>query len=147
MKSGLSLKLLVLLLIAPISIQATDNPPPAKIIFDTDIGNDVDDVLALGMLHALQSRGACELLAVTITRCDEFAGPFVNAVNTFYGRPQLPIGCIRGTPDRDPSKFLVLVEAKDGATFRYPHELRHSSDAPDALKLLRRLLPPNRMIA
>ena len=29
---------------------------PQKIIFDTDIGNDVDDVPALGMIHALQDR-------------------------------------------------------------------------------------------
>lgn len=120
--------------------RSAENPPPAKIIFDTDIGNDVDDLLALGMLHALQTRGACELLGVTITRCDEQAGPFVNAVNTFYGQASLPVGCIRGTPDKDPSKFLPLVERKDGDKFRYPHELKRSSDAPDSLKLLRRLL-------
>ena len=28
-----------------------------KVIFDTDVGNDVDDVLALAMLHALQMLG------------------------------------------------------------------------------------------
>ena len=43
------------------------------LIFDTDIGNDVDDVLALGMIHALESRGECELLAVTITKDHELA--------------------------------------------------------------------------
>ena len=26
---------------------------PVDVIFDTDMGNDVDDVLALGLLHAL----------------------------------------------------------------------------------------------
>src|SRR5579859_5493797 len=41
-----------------------NKPPQVKVIFDTDIGNDVDDVLALSMLHALQSRADCELLAV-----------------------------------------------------------------------------------
>lgn len=114
--------------------------PPARIIFDTDIGNDVDDVLALGLLHALQSRGACELLGVTVTRCDELTGPFVNAVNTFYGRPGLPVGCIRGKLESDSSRFLPLVEARDGNALRYPHELLKSSDAPGALPLLRRLL-------
>jgi hypothetical protein len=38
---------------------------PVKLIFDTDMGNDVDDVMALCMIHSLQKRGACELLAVT----------------------------------------------------------------------------------
>ncbi len=41
---------------------------PVPFIFDTDIGNDVDDVLALGMIHSLQSRGELELLAVTLTK-------------------------------------------------------------------------------
>lgn len=122
-------------------IRAADNSSPLpKIIFDTDMGNDVDDALALGLLHSLQTRGACEILGVTTTRCDELAGPFVNAVNTFYGQPDLLVGCIRGTPEREASKYLPLVEIKDGATFRYPHKLKRSSDAPDALKLLRRLL-------
>ena len=29
---------------------------PARIIFDTDVGNDVDDVLALSVLHALDRK-------------------------------------------------------------------------------------------
>ena len=115
-------------------------PPPVKIIFDTDIGNDVDDALALGLLHALADRGACELLGVTITRSDELAGPFVDAVNTFYGRPNLPIGFIRAKPEPQPSKFLPLAEVRDGDRLRYPHDLKCSSDAPDALRLLRQLL-------
>lgn len=136
-----SLALLTILsLAAATPVAATNVPAPVRIIFDTDIGNDVDDALALGVLHSLQTRGACELLGVTITRCDELAGPFVDAVNRFYGRPQLPVGCIRGTPESDTSKFLPLVEVRDGEAFRYPHELKRSSDAPDALKLLRRLL-------
>ena len=52
---------------------------PVKLIFDTDIGNDVDDVLALGLIHALQSRGQCELLAVTITKDQPLAAEFVDA--------------------------------------------------------------------
>src|SRR3954465_14954526 len=79
---------------------------PVKVIFDTDIGNDVDDVLALSMLHALQSRGQCELLGITITKPDELAGPFVNAMNTFYGRPEVPIGFTSSHLKNEPSKFL-----------------------------------------
>jgi inosine-uridine nucleoside N-ribohydrolase len=139
--------LLRLVLVAALSIglsaRAADYPgvsPPVKIIFDTDIGNDVDDALALGLLHALADRGACELLGVTITRSDELAGPFVDAVNTFYGRPDLPIGFIHAKPEPEPSKFLPLAEAKDGDRLRYPHDLKRSSDAPEALRLLRQLL-------
>jgi len=113
---------------------------PVKIIFDTDIGNDVDDVLALALLHALQSRGQCELLAVTITKPDEQAGPFVDALNTFYGRPRIPIGFTAQRAGNQPSKFLPLAEVKDGRHGRYPHRLRRSSDAPAATQLLRQIL-------
>ena len=64
--------------------------PPVKVIFDTDIGNDVDDVMALAELHALETRGDCKLLGVTITKPDDLAGPFVDMLNTFYGRPHIP---------------------------------------------------------
>ena len=36
--------------------------------FDTDLGNDVDDAMALAVIHALESRGECELLCVTLTK-------------------------------------------------------------------------------
>jgi hypothetical protein len=124
--------------------QAATGPPSqaarTKVIFDTDIGNDVDDVLALSMLHALQSRDDCELLGVTITKPDELAAPFVDAMDTFYGRPGVPIGFTHAGLKNDPSKFLPLAEKKDDGKLRYPHHLRRSSDAPAATDLLRRLL-------
>src|ERR1039457_3975362 len=113
---------------------------PVRIIFDTDIGNDVDDVLALSVLHAFQSRDECELLAVTITKPDELAGPFVDAVNTFYGRPGIPIGFTHAGLKNEPSKFLPLAETKDDRKPRYPHRLKRSSDAPAATALLRKVL-------
>ena len=113
---------------------------PVKVIFDTDVGNDVDDVLALSVLHSLQSRGECELLAVTITKPDELAGPFVDALNTFYGRPKIPIGFTHSGLTNEPSKFLPLAEARDGKKLRYPHRLKRSLDAPEATALLRKIL-------
>jgi purine nucleosidase len=125
-------------------VQAAPDVPAqteqVKVIFDTDIGNDVDDVLALSMLHALQSRGDCVLLAVTITKPDELAAPFVDAINTFYARPGLPIGFTRAGLKNDVSKFLALAEAKDDGKPRYPHRLKRSSDAPPATELLRKVL-------
>ena len=41
---------------------------PVRVIFDTDMGNDIDDAVALAMLHSFVSRGEAELLAVTVTK-------------------------------------------------------------------------------
>ncbi len=112
---------------------------PAKIIFDTDIGNDVDDVMALAMLHALQRQGQCELLAVTITKKDRLAAPFTAAVNAFYGREDLPIGVGANAVDTGGSKFLKLAEATDDGKPRFPQKLTGQT-LPEAVQLIRNTL-------
>ena len=117
-----------------------DTAGPVLVIFDTDIGNDVDDVLALGILHALESRGKCRLLAVTVTKDHPQAASFVDAVNTFYGRGEIPIGVVRDGPTPADSKFTVLADQLDEGEARYPHDLEGGEKAPEATGLLRRIL-------
>jgi purine nucleosidase len=121
-------------------LQAAEPNRPVPLIFDTDIGNDVDDVLALGIIHALQSRGECELLAVTITKDHEHAASFTDAVNTFYGRGDIPIGVCRSGITTAPGKFNGLGVTKDGDTLRYPHDLHSGAKAPNAVDVLRKAL-------
>ena len=112
---------------------------PVHVVFDTDISGDVDDVLALAMLHTLADRGECVLEAVTISKINLLTAPFVDAVNTFYGRPNIPVGVTRDAQKRE-SKYLHLVKTKDDGVFRYPHALLSSDDAPDAVSVLRKVL-------
>ncbi len=113
---------------------------PVRLIYDTDMGNDVDDALALGVIHALQTRGECKLLAVTVTKDHALSAPFVDAVNTFYGRPDIPVGVVRDGPTTHKGRFLGLAKEKDGGELRYPHDLRSGKDAPEATTVLRRVL-------
>jgi inosine-uridine nucleoside N-ribohydrolase len=62
------------------------------VIFDTDMGNDIDDALALAMLHALSDRGECDLIGVTLTNAHPAAVPYIRMLNRFYGRGDLPVG-------------------------------------------------------
>ena len=110
---------------------------PVSVILDTDIGNDVDDVLALGMLHALQSRGACRLLAVTVTKDHPAAAALTDAVNTFYGRGDIPVGVVSGGVTPEVGKFLPMVDQRDDGKRRYPFDLKKP---PSAVSLLRRVL-------
>lgn len=109
---------------------------PPQIIFDTDITGDVDDVLALAMCHTLADRGACQLLGVTISKHNPLTVSFVDAQNTFYGRPDLPIGVTRDpAAQKRESRYLKLAESSG-----YPHDLRSNEDAREAVDLLRELL-------
>lgn len=133
----LSLLLTVLCFFSAESAAFSQEPVP--LIFDTDISGDVDDVLALAMCHTLEDRGECKLLAVTISKINPLTAPFTDAVNTFYGRPDIPIGVTRDAQRRE-SAYLKLVLQKDGDAFRYPHDLLSSEDAPDAVAVLRKTL-------
>lgn len=114
---------------------------PVRLIYDTDMGNDVDDMVALSMIHSLQRRGACDLLAVTVTKDHPQAAAFVDAVNTFYGYGDTPIGVVRGGAAKEPGKFNKLADEKNAdGSLRYPHDLMSGADAPEAVVLLRRLL-------
>ncbi|HEY1049405.1 MAG TPA: nucleoside hydrolase [Prosthecobacter sp.] len=123
---------------------------PVKLIFDTDMGNDVDDVMALDMIHNLQKRGACELLAVTITKDHPQAAAFVDAINTFHGYPDVPIGVVRNGATPEPGKFNKLADEKNpDGSFRFPHDVLSGADAPEAVGLLRKILAaqPDKSVA
>jgi purine nucleosidase len=119
-----------------LAVAPADEPSRIPLIFDTDIGNDCDDVLALGMIHALQNRQECELLAVTVTKDHDLAAPFVDTVNTFYGRGDIPIGVCRSGVTPEQGKFNVLANDRS----KYPHDLLSGKVAPDAVDLLRQVL-------
>jgi hypothetical protein len=110
------------------------------LIFDTDICGDCDDVLALAMIHAFQSRGACRLVAVTVSADHALAAPFVDAVNTFYGRGDIPVGVVGPGGVVEQSRYLALAEQRDHGQFRYPHRLTSGKDAPAATSVLRAAL-------
>ncbi len=112
---------------------------PVKLIFDTDIGGDIDDAFALGLIHSLCNRGSVELLGVTITNPDENAGRFVAACNAINGRPDIPVGASReGDFDSDfyPSATLAQKNEDGSTEFPVPEGYRPE----DPVKLLRKLL-------
>ena len=113
---------------------------PVKLIFDTDIGNDIDDALALATIHALQSRGEAELLAVTITKDHPESAPYVDAINTFYGRGNIPIGIVVDGATPDKSRFTGVTLEKVEGKFVYPHDLNVGDSVPDAVAVLRQTL-------
>ncbi|TLD70414.1 nucleoside hydrolase [Phragmitibacter flavus] len=133
----MKIPLLAFALLLPFLAAATlVHAQPVSIIFDTDMGNDVDDALALGMIHTLEKRGACKLLAVTITKDNPKAAAFTDVINTFYGKPNLPIGIVRDGMTKEDGKFNILADQPD----KYPHDLKSTGPIPDALTVLRQTL-------
>ncbi len=138
--------LLMVLLIGSVAsregqAQGRGTDGPVRIIYDTDMGNDIDDALALGVIHALQSREECTLLAVTVSKDNFYAAAFSDLVNHFYGRPEIPVGLVRDGMTPDPGSYVKqLSETRDGSTLRYPRKILRPNQVMDATDLLRHTL-------
>jgi inosine-uridine nucleoside N-ribohydrolase len=63
-------------------------------------------------------------------------------MNTFYGRPDIPIGIVKGGKTPDPGNYLRQVATMQGpgGAPLYRHRLSTESDVPDAVLLLRKTL-------
>ena len=74
----------------------SDVAPSVKLIIDTDIGgggcNDVDDVVAVCIAHALEQRGEVELLAIVQNTAPIECAGAISVLNAWYRRENLPIG-------------------------------------------------------
>jgi Inosine-uridine preferring nucleoside hydrolase len=99
------------------------------VIFDPDMDSDMDDVAALGQLHAMADRGEVELLAVMVSGRNEWSGPCVDAINTFYGRPDLPIGVAVGAhASLQASLYARQVAEAFPQDFKAKHGQRPAAD-------------------
>ena len=65
---------------------------PQRIILDTDMGDDCDDVGALFILHGAVERGKANLLATMGCASADAIAPALDAINTWFGRPEIPVG-------------------------------------------------------
>jgi len=115
---------------------AAPPPQPVPIIFDTDMDSDCDDLGALALLHALADRGEARLLAVITTTADPDTPSCADAVNTYYGRGDVPIGVLdpQGGGGRRRSRYARAVAEA------CPHNLASYAEAEDAVRLYRRVL-------
>lgn len=91
------------------------NDAPIKVIFETDMGNDVDDALALDMLIKYVEDRKIELLGISSNKRDEGSVEFIDALTTWYGYPEIPIGhVVNGQPCDDAVNYaLETVKMSD----------------------------------
>ncbi len=137
MKKFLLLLSLSALLIAGCSGPKTgDVSQPVKIIFDTDLGPDYDDVGALAFLHAMADSGKAEILATLSSNKHELVAPSIDVINTWFNRPDLPVGAPAGNgPNLGSSQHWA-----DSIVAVYPHDLKSTSEAEDAVRIYRKIL-------
>ena len=107
---------------------------PVNLIFDTDMGGDCDDVGAMFILHGAVERGEAKLLATMGGTSSEDIAPCLDAINTWFGRAEIPVGTLKDPGFLDGRGYPAeLVQ-------HFPHLLAASRDYPDAVGLYRQVL-------
>lgn len=107
---------------------------PARIFFDTDMLTDCDDAGALGVLHALADKGECDILATVVSVANPDSAATVDAINRYYGRPDLPLGMVKGPSVSEKSRYVQRIAAE------FPHRVQSAADVPDATLVYRDVL-------
>lgn len=125
--------LLVLLLLPLVSFTQP------RVIFDTDIDSDVDDVGALAMLLNMHKNNEIELAAIIVTSDDPYAPRCVSAICNFYGLPNIPIGFLKGQAElKNHSRYTRQISEQ------FSSSLDSHLQAEDGTSLYRRTLAKSR---
>jgi pyrimidine-specific ribonucleoside hydrolase len=135
LSSPLFLLLACSLAARPAAAQA-QKTEPIPIIFDTDMGPDYDDVGAITLLHAYADSGKCTILATMASNRYEGIAAVLNVFNTYFHRPEIPIGVPGGNAPniRDKQHWTDTILAN------YPHAIKTNTDANYAVTLYRKIL-------
>jgi inosine-uridine nucleoside N-ribohydrolase len=129
--------LALVLLYAP-GVQAQQKHAyPVAIILDTDIGPDYDDVGAIAVLHALADKGEAMPLAIMASNKNEWVAPSIDILDTWFRRPDLPIGAPKGMDAPNLGAFQKWPEM---LAKKYFHRIAATNEVPDAVLLYRKIL-------
>jgi hypothetical protein len=107
---------------------------PVNVFFDSDIGPDVDDAGACAILNAMADRGEARIIGMACCTSSPWGAPCLDAINSYYGRPDIPIGTFKG------AGFLADSKYNRQITERFPNDLKNGANAPDATEVYRQVL-------
>jgi inosine-uridine nucleoside N-ribohydrolase len=115
--------------------------PPVAIIFDSAMGQRIDDALALALLYGFDGRNEARLVSVSTSRSNLASAAFCDAVGRFYagavsgafggsGRT-LPVGLSDSGKMPDDTPMVAIPSSK------YPHNIRKRNDTAEPTALIR----------
>lgn len=114
-----------------------------KIILDTDVGGDCDDMGALAILHRAFRKGLIDWKAITISTGNPFSAACADAVNKYYN-VEIPIGQIGRSVPGDLGVDFDLFYGKYIAE-KFDNSFYPNGKKPqDAVRLFRRVLSKNK---
>ena len=119
--------------------------PPVGVVFDSDMGNTIDDALALAMLYGFQGKGEARVVGVSVSRPSLQSAEFADVLVRFYtGEPgpfsiTQPIGLAlssKAAPDTPLLTAPLARQTPEGKP-QYPRSIGKLNDTADPQALIR----------
>jgi hypothetical protein len=110
---------------------------PIPVIVDTDMASDCDDAGAVALLNTFMNQGECKLIACVANghEHDLSSGGTIQAINAWYGHPNIPIGVYHG-PLGFPSGSAYTKKTRE----RFAPDFPTDDKLPDGVDVYRRAL-------
>lgn len=115
--------------------EETHKTKTLKVILDTDIGGDNDDVAAVAILHALADSGKVDILAMGVVSTGLYCPACLDAINTYYGRGNIPIGVIK-----KPIKGSERDRYSKAVAEKCPNDIGLANQVQDVVQVYRKAL-------
>lgn len=111
------------------------------IILDTDVGNDIDDVIALQMLINYHKEGKINLLGIGVGKNYPRVVEYIDAYCRFNGMDDVPLGYAYHGPNPEAGKYVsqTLDTLVNGIPV-FSASRKLDSSIPEGYKLYRKLL-------
>ena len=122
-------------------MQFRQGRPPLGIVYDADLGNTMDDALALASLYGFQGKGESRVIGVSTSRPGLDSAIFADILVRFYtGEPgpfsvPAPIGLTLGKAAPD-TPLMAAVLGKPG----YARGIKEMNDSADPVAVFRNAL-------
>ncbi len=116
---------------------SAETPSLVNVILDTDMSGDCDDVGALAILNKFADSGEAKILACVANGHDQdkAIAASLDAINTYYGRPHLPVGTYQGPKyPATKSPYTARLRAE------FPHTALADDREPKAVDIYRATL-------
>jgi inosine-uridine nucleoside N-ribohydrolase len=125
--------------------------PPLGVLFDSDMGNSIDDALALALLYGFDGKNEARVVSVSVSKANLKAAAMAEAIGRFYagavsgafaavGRT-LPVGLSeRGRMPEDTPLFKILDKRNEKGDVVYQHGIQRLLDTAEVAPLLRNAL-------
>jgi hypothetical protein len=115
--------------------------PPVGIVYDSDLGNTIDDALALASLYGFQGKGESRVIGISTSRPGVHSAIFADILVRFYtGDPgpfggPTPIGLTLGNPPADTPMMAAVLDKPT-----YVRNIKHMNETADPLAVFRNAL-------